>query len=147
VEKLASGEEVVAAELTGRRLDGSLVPVAMSVRRVVDEEGPVHEGVLVDLTDRKRAEEAATLRSVAELANAAAHRINNPLSVIVGDLELMVHGHATPERLARARAAAESIREIVADMLRITRVASARGAPDVPPMLDLGGSGEGGPTT
>src|SRR5204862_4595977 len=98
VARIAAGEDVLDAELVGRRADGSLVPVSMSVRRVFDAEGPVHEGILVDLTDRKRAEEATALRSVAELANAAAHEINNPLSVIVGELDLIGRGRDAPER-------------------------------------------------
>src|SRR5205823_13424263 len=67
VARITAGEDVVDAELMGRRRDGTLVPMAMSVRRVVDQDGVVHEGILVDLTDRKRAEEATALRSVAEL--------------------------------------------------------------------------------
>jgi PAS domain S-box-containing protein len=74
VARLAAGKEVIDVTLDGRRRDGSAVPVAMSVRRIV--EGPIHEGVLVDLTDRTRAEEATALRSVAALANAASHEIN-----------------------------------------------------------------------
>jgi signal transduction histidine kinase len=87
--------DVIDSELIGRRRDGVLVPVAMSVRRIQDQEGPIHEGILVDLADRKRAEEAAALRSLAELSNAAAHEINNPLTVILGQLELIPHDGRT----------------------------------------------------
>jgi PAS domain S-box-containing protein len=56
VARISAGEDVVEAEMIGRRLDGSLVPVAMSVRRVVGQDGAVHEGVLVDLSRRQRAD-------------------------------------------------------------------------------------------
>ena len=114
VARLAAGEDVIDSELIGRRRDGVLVPVAMSVRRIRDQEGPIHEGILVDLTDRKRAEEAAALRSVAQLASAAAHEINNPLTVILGQLELMPHdGGNVGDRIEQARTAVFRIRDIV----------------------------------
>jgi PAS domain S-box-containing protein len=121
VAKIAGGESVIEFESVARRRDGSLVPVSMSVRRVVDDETTVHEGVLVDLTDRKRGEEAATLRSVAALANAAAHEINNPLTVIAGQLALMADGGDLGPRVESMRAAVGRIQEIVARMVRITR--------------------------
>ncbi|HTO12372.1 MAG TPA: PAS domain S-box protein [Candidatus Binatia bacterium] len=144
VARIAAGEEVVDAELTGRRRDGSPVPVAMSVRRVVDRDGPVHEGILVDLTDRKAAAEAHALRSVAELANAAAHEINNPLSVILGQLDLLRRDQTDlAQRIEVAQAAVLRIRDIVSHMTRITRLETSTGwSPSLPRMLDLRRSGE-----
>jgi PAS domain S-box-containing protein len=143
VAKISAGEEVIDVELTGRRRDGSLVPVAMSVRRIVEQHVAIHEGVLVDLTDRKRAEETTTLRSVAQLANAAAHEISNPLTVVLGALDLIEReGRATPDRTAQARAAVARIRDIVAHMVRITRLEASTGwSSDLPPMLDIRRSG------
>src|SRR5439155_1074729 len=70
--------------------------------------------------------EAADLRAVALLASAAAHEINNPLTVVVGSLELLARhlGSDQQERrwLDRANAAAQRIRDIVARMTRITRI-------------------------
>ncbi len=141
VARVSAGEEVIDVELTGRRRDGSLVPVAMSVRRVVDQDGAIHEGVLVDLTDRKRAEEATALRSVAELANAAAHEISNPLTVILGALD-RIQREDGGERVAAARSAAARIHDIVAHMVRITRLEPSTGwPPGLPPMLDIRRSG------
>jgi two-component system, cell cycle sensor histidine kinase and response regulator CckA len=141
VAKISVGEDVIDAEVVGQRC-GSLVPVAMSVRRVVDHDGAVHEGVLVDLTDRKRGEEAKALRSVAELANAAAHEINNPLTVIIGELDLTNAADDITARIARMKAAAERIRDIVKRMVQITRLESSTEWPgDLPPMLDLRRSG------
>ena len=148
VDKISAGHEVVEAELMGRRLDGSLVPVAMSVRRIVEPGGPIHEGTLVDVTDRKRAEESTALRSVAELANAAAHEINNPLTVVLGQLELIEKGKNVAEGIRRVRTAALRIRDIVNHMTRITRLERPEAAsPTLPRMLDLRRSGadaEGG---
>ncbi len=142
VDKISAGEEVVEAELMGRRIDGSLVPVAMSVRRIVEPGGPIHEGTLVDVTDRKRAEEATALRSVAELANAAAHEINNPLTIVLGQLELIEKGKNVAEGIRRVRTAALRIRDIVNHMTRITRLERPEASsPALPRMLDLRRSG------
>lgn len=142
VAKISAGLDVVDAEMTGRRRDDSLVPAAMSVRRVVDADGAVHEGVLVDLTDRKRAAEAAALRSVAELANAAAHEINNPLTVVSAQLELIRDRGDVDARIERAQEAARRIQDIVSHMLRITRLEPAKDwPPGLPPMLDIRRSG------
>ncbi len=144
VAKISAGEDVVDAELVGRRRNGSLVPVSMSVRRLVEDEGVIHEGILVDLTERKRAEEATTLRSVAELANAAAHEINNPLTVIVGQLELISRGDDVAGRIVDAQTAADRIRDIVKHMVRITHLEPSPGwSPDLPRMLDIRRSAAG----
>jgi PAS domain S-box-containing protein len=140
--RLSAGEDVTGVELIARRRDGSHVPVAVSVRRVVDQEGAIHEGVLVDLTERKQAEAAATLRSVAELANAAAHEINNPLTTIVGQLTLITQGGDIAGRIDQMRVAADRIRDIVKHMERITRLEPSVGWPaEVPRMLDIRRSG------
>ena len=81
------------------------------------------------------------LRSVATLAVAASHAINNPLMALVASLELLertqtldAYGHA---RLDVALAAAEEIQEKVRQLGRITRFELAAGEPDLPSMLDL----------
>jgi signal transduction histidine kinase len=107
------------------------------------------EGLVVDVSDRERAavaeREAEALRAVAQLAGAAAHEINNPLAVVVADLDLMHRRfESDPQmlpRLERARTAAQRITDIVARMGRITRLRREEPSPNVPPMLDLRRSG------
>ena len=75
------------------------------------------------------------LRAVATLANAAAHEINNPLTVILGRIELLMP-HAEPEvreKLGTALAAAQRIRTLVERMMRITRLETF----DLPGYLQL----------
>lgn len=138
VRRLEADGIVTDFEGEARRRDGTVIPVLMSVQRVAGAE-IVHEGTLIDLTERKHAEEMTTLRSVAELANAAAHEVNNPLTVVFGELDLLQQREAyNGPRVARARAAAERIREIVAHMLNITRLERAEGwSPGLPQMLDI----------
>jgi len=77
----------------------------------------------VDITEQKAADE---LRTIARLANGAAHEINNPLALVVGRLEMLLDdGGLAPdlrERIVHIHAAAERIREIVVDMTHLTRV-------------------------
>jgi PAS domain S-box-containing protein len=137
-----------------RRADGTPVWTRMQVRARVEAGQPVWEGVIEDITDRRRAEaaerEAEALRYVAHLASAAAHEINNPLSVITGRLELARKRLAGQEDtlawMDAALEAARRIAEIVAHMGRITRL-QMREAPSasVPPMLDIRGSGPSEP--
>ena len=114
--------------------------------RCQDPGGPAYVlGHAHDITDIKRSDaragEAEALRSVAQLALATAHEINNPLTVIIASLQLMTsRGQVPPEAAAyveRAIRAGEQIRDIVRNMSRITRLELSRQAPQLPPVLDL----------
>ena len=98
-----------------------------------------------DITDIKRSDaragEAEALRSVGQLALATAHEINNPLTVIMASLQLMmargqVPGPATAY-VQRAIKSAEQIRDTVRNMSRITRLEMSRQSPQLPAVLDL----------
>jgi PAS domain S-box-containing protein len=107
-----------------------------------------------DITELKRVEalarEAAALRSVADLANAAAHEINNPLAIIAGQLELVRRKTEDPALVARIDTAAEAaqrISRIIAKMATITRLEHLPTSPSMPPLLDLHRSGGAAPAT
>ena len=108
-------------------------------------------GHALDITDVKRSDAQAgaaeALRSVAQLALATAHEINNPLTVIIASLQLMAARGQVPEEAAsyveRAIRAGEQIRDIVRNMSRITRLELSRQAPQLPPVLDLRKSADG----
>jgi signal transduction histidine kinase len=90
--------------------------------------------------------EAAELRAVTMLARAAAHEINNPLTIVIGGLSI-VGKHLPPESedgqwVARASNGAERIKEIVTRMNNITQVAEVPPQGMLPPMLDIRKSGE-----
>ena len=147
---LGPGERLSNAECRWRRADGSAVTVLVNVAAIDAGDGEVMlEGLVVDVSDRERAavaeREAEALRAVAQLAGAAAHEINNPLAVVVADLDLMHRRfESDPQmlpRLERARTAAQRITDIVARMGRITRLRREEPSPNVPPMLDLRRSG------
>src|SRR5439155_702551 len=123
-----------------------LITASAATRRIVNHHGRRYEIVIYrESAEREAAEtaqrEAADLRAVALLASAAAHEINNPLTVVVGSLELLSRhvGADNQERrwLDRANAAARRIRDIVARMTRITRIERSEARPGLPPMLDI----------
>jgi len=67
----------------------------------------------------------AALRFVASLATTMAHEIDNPLSVIKGNIELLVSEASDPasrQRIDAVLGAVEAIREIVERMNRITEL-------------------------
>ena len=114
--------------------------------RCQDGGGPPYVlGHAHDITDIKRSDAQAgaaeALRSVAQLALATAHEINNPLTVIIASLQLMAaRGQvppATASSVEKAIRAGEQIRDIVRNMSRITRLELSRQAPALPPLLDL----------
>jgi signal transduction histidine kinase len=87
--------------------------------------------------------EAAELRAVTALAVATAHEINNPLTVVTGQLEMLAREQpALASRVRAVRDAAYRIADVVARMRRIRRLRLVGGdAPSLPEMLDLDACG------
>jgi len=145
LERVKSEGAAVNVELQFRRRDGQLIWVLANVIRGSGPPRADLEATLIDITEQKAADE---LRSIARLANAAAHEINNPLTLVLGRLAMLRDdpslGAEVHERIAQAHAAAERIREIVVDMNHLTRVQlfehTGRGLPE---MIDIRKSAEG----
>src|SRR5438132_5370130 len=141
---LRVARSVANLEVALHRPNLSVVWVLMSVARAGTDASSGLEGYIVDITARKRADdllrETAALRSVAALANAAAHEINNSLNVLTGNLQLLsprVGSDLAAAHLAPALAAAKAIEEIVGRMNQIIRVELAEPSGRLPEMLDL----------
>lgn len=117
-----------------------------STRRVVAYRGRRYEIIIYrDAAERLAAEEArreaASLRSVNLLAQAAAHEINNPLAIIMGYVQ-MLEDRLPPgtEESSWTRTcgnAAVRIRDAVGRLSRIVRVESTQPSGTVPPILDM----------
>lgn len=111
---------------------------------VVKEASPGLAGSILDITARKRADDllwdTEALRSVANLATAAAHEINNPLNVVRGNLKLLersVDRDLAAARIAPALEAVKTIEVIVEKMSHVIRLERAEQSPTLPEMLAL----------
>lgn len=94
-----------------------------------------HEEVVPSVVDRlarlaqleaefQRTLEAEKSEAMAEFAAGAGHEINNPLTVISGRAQLLLHGETDPERrraLALISAQATRVYEMIADMMLFAR--------------------------
>jgi PAS domain S-box-containing protein len=121
-------------QIEGRRKDGSLVPVDVAVSAWRDDEGKrFFTGVLRDISERKRHEEALAdarrREAVGRLAGGVAHDFNNLLHVISGCLEIArdrVLDEATGDLLQQAHSAAEKGSALNQRLLSLARKRSLK---------------------
>lgn len=141
-------------ELEALRRDGSRFWVGATATVVEWEGGPATLASFIDISERQRREaaerEAESLRSVAKLANAAAHEINNPLTVVRGNLQLLAERLGDRPELARyfdrGERAVRQIAEMISHMTRITRLTALTSVDTGGvPTLDLRRSSEPAP--
>ncbi len=120
-------------------------------RRIVAYRGRRYEIVIYrDAAERLAGEEArreaASLRSVNLLAQAAAHEINNPLAIIMGYSQMLedrLSAETEEGGWARTcRRAGGRIRDAVGRLNRIVRIESTESAGALPPILDTERSAE-----
>jgi len=85
--------------------------------------------------------DAAQLRAVMLLAQAAAHEINNPLTAVMAGLEMvrsrLLPGADAAQWINRAYEGGERIVDIVKRMNRITQLEEVPKVGSLPPMLDI----------
>ncbi len=152
----AVGLRWLDVELEALRRDGSRFWLAATAMVVEWEGGPSHFVSFVDISERQRREaaerEAESLRSVTKLANAAAHEINNPLTVVGGNLQLLAERLGDRPELARyferGERAVRQIADMISHMTRITRLTPLSGVDTGGvPTLDLRLSSEPAPPT
>jgi PAS domain S-box-containing protein len=143
--RLKRGEHIESYETVRMRKNGALVEVSVTVSPIRSPSGKIIGASAIgrDITEKKRAEaalrETTALRSVASLAVAAAHEINNPLTIAWGEVQLLAREAGTQweGRIASTLEALERIRDVVARMSQIDRLERAEQPKYLPEMLDL----------
>ena len=149
LDRLGRDQRLTNETVELRRVDGSHCSLLTNLTMTGAGDEATIEGIGLDITDHQRAEQAErdvqALRSITRLANAAAHEINNPLAIILGNLEMMKARAASDavlaDRVQRALVAAQRITDSVMSMRHITRLETAAAQPDLPERLDLRKSG------
>ena len=99
---LETGEQHIIGmgrEVFGRRKDGVVFPLHLSVGRMAIAGEVRFTGILRDLTERNamevRLREESALARIGELAAVLAHEIKNPLAAISGAIQMLAH-HIQP---------------------------------------------------
>ncbi len=144
--------EIDCKHRSGRRLN-----VVVSSSPLRDEEGQIvgFRTVVRDVTERKlleaRLRQTQKLEAVGMLAAGVAHEINNPLTYVITNLQMMqadlrqlapgalgtLLANAFSSRVDEACEGAERVRQIVRDLKTFARLdEEERGAVEVAPLLD-----------
>jgi PAS domain S-box-containing protein len=109
----------IGREVMGRQKDGTVFPIDLAVSEFVSEGTRYFTGIISDLSDRRRVEEALheserklaqaqRLEAVGQLTGGIAHDFNNLLTVIIGNLELIEMRISDSELTAILREAQEA---------------------------------------
>ena len=125
----------IGREVTGRRKDGTTFPLDLAVSEFVAGGTRYFAGIITNLSDRKRVEEALMeserklaqaqrLEAVGQLTGGIAHDFNNLLTVITGNLELIemrLNGEDLRKMLRDAQEAADLGAKLTARLLAFAR--------------------------
>ena len=138
----AGGHAVEAVELRMRTPAGEVrdVRVQWAVEGSHALWKPDRVGVMLDVTDQRRAEVAAAAQRAAEQANRAkseflarmSHELRTPLNAIVGFADVLLHNDRVPldaeaaEQVGYIQRAGEHLRRLIDDLLDISRLEAGR---------------------
>jgi hypothetical protein len=119
--------------------------VSVSVSPIHDRTGRLigASSIARDITERREVEAARhkrdIVRSVASLATAAAHEINNALSILLVHLELLAKDVSASgrRRIDGSLEATRQIHDIVGHLKHIRRIAFVDSEPNFDNMLDI----------
>jgi PAS domain S-box-containing protein len=124
-----------------RRRDGNTLWISETARQVCDETGELlyYEGMVQDISDRKRAELALqAAKAAADAANRAkseflanmSHELRTPLNAVIGFTQIMLRdGATTPEQynnLEIIHRAGEHLLDLINDVLEMSKIEAGK---------------------
>ncbi|MBN1882314.1 MAG: PAS domain S-box protein [Deltaproteobacteria bacterium] len=130
IEVIRNDGSVTDYEVVLKKKDGSMVMCVGTVSTVLDGEGDVtgYEGIIRDITDKKRLEEqllqAEKLSSLGEILSGVAHELNNPMTSIIGNVDLLFKKNIPDHMVKKLNVIRkESVRsgKIVQNLLKFAR--------------------------
>ncbi|MCA8964106.1 MAG: PAS domain S-box protein [Planctomycetes bacterium] len=123
----------IGREVVGRRKDGSMFPIDLSVGEGWIGEDRFFTAVIRDITDRKQMQsklaQTERLAAVGELAAGIAHEVNNPINTMINCAQLILDGDDPKENCQVVIEEGERIAEIVKDLLQFARDDQDRAQP------------------
>ncbi len=132
--KFLAGESIQDEELEMQKCDETPIWVSLTMQPVYNSAGQTVESrsIVLDITERKRAQEilqdAERYKVLMETAGAAAHEINQPLTVIVGLSEVLLRTQELPDtykvNIEQIYNASLRIHKIVGNMKQIQKYAT-----------------------
>lgn len=130
-------------ELTGRRKDGSLVPIELAVSDWRSGNERFFTGVIRDVTEQRKLQDqllqSQKLDALGQLAGGIAHDFNNLLGVVVGNLDilaaLLAEQPANLKRVNTALQAAERGASLTKRLLAFARTGAT--IAEQAPVMDL----------
>jgi len=119
----------VGRDVQGRRKDGSIFPLHLSVGQITIEGERKFTGILHDLSGRVRLEEQmreqATLARLGEMAAVIAHEVKNPLAGIRGAIQVVASRSTQdgplPQVLKEVIARIDALDQMMKDLLLFAR--------------------------
>lgn len=132
--RLLLNDQLISFETRWYHRDGSQLDVAISARRVLDEQQQLqcYEGSITDISERKARQRAVLAQQKAEAANEAksqflatmSHEIRTPMNGILGMAQLLLNDSLSPsqrQQVSTLHQSGESLLAILNDVLDFTK--------------------------